>query len=105
LTSAAGSRRIVSHPPRPSTSASNKSSPNVTRSMSLRNPSRTKPSASVHPPVPPVTRAAGSLSPEHKDYSHLPAFMRPTQASSGKVVPRPVSTGDQKRARAGSFKV
>lgn len=105
LTSAPGSRRIVSHPPRPSTSASNKPSPNVTRTTSLRNPPRTKPPASVHPPVPPVARAAGSLSPEHKDYSHLPTFMRPTQASSGKVVPKPVSTGDQRRARAGSFKV
>jgi len=99
------SRRIVSHPPRPSTSASNKPSPSVNRSASLRIPSRAKASASILPPVPPVARAAGSLSPEHKDYSHLPTFMRPTQASSGKVVPKPVSTGDQKRARAGSFKV
>ncbi len=105
LTSPAGTRRIVSHPPRPATAASNKPSPNVTRSTSLRNPTRSKPLTSVHPPVPSVARAAGSLSPDHNDYSHLPAFMRPTQASSGKVVPKPASTGDKRRARAGSFKV
>ena len=97
------SRRIVSHPPRPSTAASNKPSPKVHRTASMQSLPR-KPVKSEQPPVPPLPHVVPSSSTSDMDYSHLPAFMRPTQASSAKVVPRPTSAME-KRSHSGSFKV
>jgi hypothetical protein len=85
------SRRIVSHPPRPATAAS-KPSPKLNRAISMQHLPR-KPK-SDHPPVPAI--------PE-QDYSRLPTFMRPTQASSAKVVARP-SSAMEKRSVSGGFK-
>ena len=95
-------RRFVSQPPT-STSSLNKPSPRLNRSTSLHNLPKTKTMPSEHPPVPPVPRVAASVTSD-QDYSHLPAFMRPTQASSGKVVARPTSSME-KRSRSGSFKI
>lgn len=97
-------RRFVSQPPpRPSTSSSNKSSPRLNRSSSLHNLPKVKAIPSECPPVPPVPHIAASTTSD-QDYSHLPAFMRPTQASSGKVVARPMSSMDKRRL-SGSFKI
>ena len=85
------SRRIVSHPPRPAT-ATSRPSPKLNRATSMQHLPR-KPKAD-HPPVPAI--------PE-QDYSHLPTFMRPTQASSAKVVARP-SSAMEKRAVSGNFR-
>ena len=93
------SRRLVSQPP----ASSNKPSPRLNRSASLHNLPRTKSVPPERPPVPPVPRATATPGSE-QDYSHLPTFMRPTQASSGKVVARPVSSME-KRSRSGSFKI
>ena len=97
------SRRIVSHPPRPSTATSNKSSPKVHRAASMQSLPR-KPVKSEQPPMPPLPYTVLSSSISDKDYSHLPAFMRPTQASSAKIVARTAS-GMEKRSHSGSFKV
>ena len=97
------SRRIVSHPPRPSTATSNKTSPKVHRAASMQSLPR-KPVKSEQPPVPPLPNTVLSSSISDKDYSHLPAFMRPTQASSAKIVARTAS-GMEKRSHSGSFKV
>ena len=99
--SPASSRRFVSQPPPgPSTSSSAKRSPRLNRSTSLHNLPKSRTVTTEHVPVPPIPRAAGSTISE-QDYSHLPAFMRPTQASSGKVVVKPTSSTDKKN-RPGS---
>ena len=99
LTPPSSSRRIVSQPPRPSTSASNKPSPRLNRASSLHNLPKEKTDV---PPVPTMPRAAVTMG-DGQDYSHLPTFMRPTQASSAKVVARPGSVME-KRSRTGEFR-
>jgi len=84
------SRRLASQTPiRPSTSASKHSPGSLNRSISLRNLPKVKSTATDSPPVPRIPRTSQSPS---QDYSHLPAFMRPTAASSAKVVTRPTSS-------------
>ena len=100
LSPPSSSRRFVSQPPRPATSASHKSSPRLNRASSLHNLPKTKTDV---PPVPTMPRPAVTTG-DGQDYSHLPTFMRPTQASSAKVVARPGSAME-KHSRTGEFRV
>jgi hypothetical protein len=94
------SRRVASQPQRPSTSASVKL-PRLNRSASLHNLPRVKVTTLDAPPVPPIPRKR--VDPP-EDYGHLPAFMRPTQASAAKTVARS-SSSMEKRIYSASFRV
>lgn len=108
--SSPSARRVVSHPPRPSTSASNKPPQSLNRSTSLRSLPRGKRSSdhAAVPPVPAVVPQPKATIIPSLDYSHLPAFMRPTQASQNKVVSRRVSgvrSDEAVKNKGHSFKV
>jgi len=100
--SPSSSRRAVSNPPRPATSTSNRpSQTTVARSISLKN----VPLGKDQPDLP--RKEEASIIPG-QDYSHLPTFMRPTQASSSKAVPRSIGASreaDGRKHKSGSFKV
>jgi hypothetical protein len=86
--SPSSNRRIVSNPPRPASSASHTTSPRGNRNSAPHNVARGGRDRQGTDAQ--LREGKGTIIPS-SDYSHLPTFMRPTQASSSKAVSRPVT--------------